>query len=335
MTVVEGWLALPHPRRLQARTVKLQFVKGRTPVVTLYMKLPSRNIRLDTCSVPNDMKEDVWLIFCWLTRNDVIGRFPSNVGLHRRANQCVPMSNTMTLIGGSGTSVELRTTMLHGHHICKHNNTNSFTNKRLTLKQLHANRSVVLQTIIQFLLLVVPRPCPAFHLLQNCKQRKAGQGLGMRLQCMCITSLQQCYTGLPSTTSGMEGDRAVRVVVCGSMLVAVQVQLAVSPLSRQSKLSILTTPSSPNELMSLVLKHLMKLRSPPIEPLPLLPNTLLMSKLNVEIWPSMVTMTSSPSFCQVTEGRGQPVVRQTRVIGRETLSSVRLDALLIIGYTNV
>ena len=71
------------------------------------MKLPSRNIRLDTCSVPNDTKEDVWLIFCRLTINDLIGRFPSNVGVHRRANQCAPMLNTMTLTGGSGTSVEV------------------------------------------------------------------------------------------------------------------------------------------------------------------------------------------------------------------------------------
>ena len=70
------------------------------------MELPSRNIRLDTCSVPNGT-EDVWLIFCRLTRNDVIGRFPSNVGVHWRANQRAPISNTMTLTGGSGTSVEV------------------------------------------------------------------------------------------------------------------------------------------------------------------------------------------------------------------------------------
>ena len=81
-------------------------MKGRIPVVTLYMKLPSRDIRLDTCSVPNETG-DVRLIFCRLTRNDVIGRFPSNVGVHRRANQRAPTSNTMTLTGGSGTSVEV------------------------------------------------------------------------------------------------------------------------------------------------------------------------------------------------------------------------------------
>ena len=74
--------------------------------MTLYMKLPSQNIRLETCSVPNET-EDVMLIFCRLTRNDLIGRFPSNVGVHRSANQRAPMSNTVTLTGGSGTSVEV------------------------------------------------------------------------------------------------------------------------------------------------------------------------------------------------------------------------------------
>ena len=49
---------------------------------------------------------DVRLIFCRLTRNDLIGRFPSNVGAHQRASQRAPMSNTITLMGGSGTSVE-------------------------------------------------------------------------------------------------------------------------------------------------------------------------------------------------------------------------------------
>ena len=70
------------------------------------MKLPSRNIRLDTCSVPNGTG-DVWLIFCRLTRNDVIGRFSSNVGVHRRASQRAPMSNTVMFTGDSGTSVEV------------------------------------------------------------------------------------------------------------------------------------------------------------------------------------------------------------------------------------
>ena len=63
ITVGEDWLALPQPRTLQARTIKSYLVKGRISPVTLYMKLPSRNIRLDTCSVPSDMKEDVRLIF--------------------------------------------------------------------------------------------------------------------------------------------------------------------------------------------------------------------------------------------------------------------------------
>ena len=42
-------------------------------------------------------------------------------------------------------------------------------------------------------------------------------------------------------------------------------------------------------------------------------------------------MTSSPSFCQVMEGRGKPVARQSREVGRETLASVRLDTLLTTG----
>jgi len=56
-----------------------------------------------------------------------------------------------------------------------------------------------------------------------------------------------------------------------------------------------------------------------------------MPKWKAEIRPSKVNMTSSPSFCQVMEGRGKPVVRQTREVGRETLTSVRLDTLLMTG----
>ena len=49
---------------------------------------------------------DVRLIFCRLTINDLIGRFPSNVGVHRRANQRAPLRNTIACSGGSGTSVQ-------------------------------------------------------------------------------------------------------------------------------------------------------------------------------------------------------------------------------------
>ena len=91
--------------------------------------------------------------------------------------------------------------------------------------------------------------------------------------------------------------------------------------------------------MSLVSNPVMESRISLIEPLPLLPNEeegpLTVSKVNVEIRPSMVSMTSSPSFCQVMEGRGKPVVRQTRVAGQETLTSVRLETLLIMGQTRV
>jgi len=40
--------------------------------------------------------------------NDVIGRLPSNVDVHRRANQQAPVANTMTSMGGSGTSVKFK-----------------------------------------------------------------------------------------------------------------------------------------------------------------------------------------------------------------------------------
>ena len=92
------------------------------------MKLLSRNIRLDTCSVPSDTSDD-WLIFCRLTRNDVIGWFPSNVGLHRRANQCAPISNTMTFTGGSGTSVEVG--RKHITSVGRHNNNSLRTTQHM------------------------------------------------------------------------------------------------------------------------------------------------------------------------------------------------------------
>jgi len=40
--------------------------------------------------------------------NEVIGRLPLNAGVHWSANQWTPVANTMTSMGGSGTSVKLR-----------------------------------------------------------------------------------------------------------------------------------------------------------------------------------------------------------------------------------